>query len=54
MNGSSGSTGLYSVCPNLEGHNKMSEMKLCLQIQLDKDVRLAWEKETQMCETDKS
>lgn len=25
----------------LEGHNQVSEMKLCFQIQLDKDIRFS-------------
>lgn len=31
---------------HLEGHDQVSEMKLCFQIQLDEDVRLSWEKKS--------
>lgn len=31
----------------LEGHDEMSEMKLCFQIQLNKDFRLSWRSETE-------
>lgn len=32
---------------HLEGHNQVSEMKLCFQIQLDKNIRLSWKRHSE-------